>query len=165
MPDCALNIAPYDNIPRVPTVIDNREDIFIQNLFICDSTLQAALKAGYSESYATGSLYAKIKHPKFQAKIREYAVTHELINSVPKIMHLESKALEYLQDKPDQLPKFASILKQKKQIAGLLSQDAAPAQAMISIGQVSNLMLQVSQVQPGSADNVSDNALLDANML
>ena len=71
-------------------------------------------------------------------------------------MRLEHKALEHLEGKPDQLPKFAAILKQKKQIAGLLSQDVAPAQATISIGQVSNLMLNVNQ-HTQDAVNDSDN--------
>ena len=149
---------------NIPSPLD-REDTFIRNLFIEPSVSQAALKAGYPESTANSWIYSRLRNPKLQEKIREYARTHELVNSVPTILRLEENALKYLADKPDQLPKFSAILKQKKQIAGLLAADSQPAQAMISIQSVANLMLQVSQVQPGSADNVSDNALLDANML
>jgi AICAR transformylase/IMP cyclohydrolase PurH len=72
---------------------------------------------------------------------------------VPTILKLEQKALKWLEDKPDQLPKFASILKQKKQVAGILSQDLTVVQPTINIKEVANLMLNVSQ----------DNAVLDGN--
>jgi hypothetical protein len=149
---------------NIPTVID-RESAFIRNLFVEPNLLQAALKAGYSEGYASGPLYNRVKQPKFQAKIREFAVTHELIDSVPTILRLEHQALKYLDGKPEELPKFSALLKQKKQIAGLLSQDAAPAQPMININQVANLMLNVSQVEPIQADNVSDIITVDDKVL
>jgi len=147
-----------DYLPSALTSPDNidRESLFIRNLFIEPNVLQAALKAGYSEGYATGPLYNRLKSPKLQERIREYARQHELIDSVPTIMRLEHNALKWLADKPEELPKFASILKQKKQIAGLLSQDVAPQQATISIGQVSNLMLNVNQ-HTQDVVNSSDN--------
>jgi hypothetical protein len=131
-----------DPLPDIPL---DRESLLIRYLFTEPNVFQAAIKAGYSEGYADGPLHNRIKSPKLQEKIREYARQHELINSVPLIMRLEHKALEYLADKPSELPKFSAILKQKKQIAGLLSQDVQPQQATISIGQVSNLMLNVNQ--------------------
>lgn len=146
-----MNTTP-DNLPTP----QDQEALFIHNLFIESSITQAALKAGYSESSAKSHIYTKLRQPKFQEKIRDYARTHELVNSVPTILRLEENALKYLEDKPEELPKFSALLKQKKQIAGLLSQDAAPAQPMISIGQVATLMLQVSQVEPIQADNVTD---------
>jgi hypothetical protein len=150
-----------DSLPSITSDPVDRESLFIRNLFIEPNVLQAALKAGYSEGYATGPLYNRLKSPKLQQRIREYATTHELVDSVPLILKLEHNALKYLEDKPQELPKFASILKQKKQIAGLLSQDVQPQQATISIGQVSNLMLNVSQVEPGSSDNVTDIITVD----
>lgn len=134
-------------VERLPSNVDPREDLMIRNLFLCDSIAEAAIKAGYSESYANGPLYIRLKKPKFQEKIRKYAIANELLN-IPKIMRLESKALDYLVDKPAELPKFASILKQKKQIAGLLSQDAAPQVPTISIEKVGQMMLNVYQDQP-----------------
>lgn len=134
-----------DNLPSIVSDPIDRESLFIRYLFTEPNVVKAAIKAGYSEQYSSGPIYGKLKTPKFQAKIREYAVTHELIDSVPVIMRLEHNALKWLADKPEELPKFASILKQKKQIAGLLQQDSQPAQAMISIGQVANLMLNVDQ--------------------
>jgi hypothetical protein len=157
--------ASQDNFPSIVSEPIDRETAFLRNLFIEPNVLQAAIKAGYSEGYANGPLYNRLKTPKFQAKLREYATTHELIDSVPLILKLEHNALKWLQDKPEELPKFASILKQKKQIAGLLSQDTAPAQATISIGQVANLMLNVSQVEPGSGDNVTDIITVDDKLL
>jgi hypothetical protein len=155
-----------NNIPAYPTPTEpiDRESAFLRNLFIEPNVLQAAIKAGYSEGYANGPLYNRLKTPKFQAKLREYATTHELIDSVPLILKLEHNALKWLDGRPEELPKFASILKQKKQIAGLLSQDVAPAQATISIGQVSNLMLNVSQAHTQDAVNVADNSANIINM-
>jgi phage terminase small subunit len=149
--NAALSIT--DTLPTPP----DREQEFIKNLFLEPNPYQAAIKAGYSESYSVSTLYTRLKNPKFQERIREYARSHELVNSVPLIMRLENKALKYLEDKPQELPKFASILKQKKQIAGLLSQDVAPQQAMISIGHVANMMLNVSQSTPQHVVNVVDN--------
>ena len=151
-----------DNLPTEPI---NQEELFIRNLFIEPSITQAALNAGYSESSAKSHIYTKLRQPKFQEKIRDYARQHELIDSVPTILRLENQALKYLEDKPEELPKFASILKQKKQIAGLLSQDVAPQQATISIGAVANLMLNVSQVDSGNNDNAPDNQGIEANHL
>jgi phage terminase small subunit len=145
------------SLPDTFPSIQDQESLFIRNLFTEPSITQAALSAGYSESSAKSHIYTKLRQPKFQERIREYARTHELINSVPTILRLEENALKYLADKPEQLPKFASILKQKKQIAGLLSQDVAPAQATISIGQVSNLMLNVTQ-HTQDVVNAADNS-------
>jgi hypothetical protein len=146
----AITTASTDD--NLPEPID-RESAFLRNLFIEPSVMQAALKAGYSEAYSKGDIYTRLRTSKFQEKVREYARTHELIESISVIMRLEHNALKWLQDKPQELPKYASILKQKKQIAGLLSQDTAPAQATISIGQVANLMLNVSQVDQTQANN------------
>lgn len=148
-------MADSSQLDSLPTTQD-QEALFIHNLFIESSITQAALKAGYSESSAKSHIYTKLRQPKFQEKIREYARVHELVNSVPTILRLEENALKYLADKPAELPKFSALIKQKKQIAGLLSQDAVPQQPMISIGSVANLMLQVSQVEPVQADNVTD---------
>jgi len=151
----AATILP-EPLPAIPDIPLDRESSLIRNLFIEPNVYQAAIKAGYSHSYADSTIHTRLKNPKFQAKVREYAITHELINSVPVIMRLEHNALKWLADKPEELPKFASILKQKKQIAGLLSQDVQPQQATISIGQVSNLMLNVNQ-HTQDAVNESDN--------
>jgi phage terminase small subunit len=153
-----------DDLPAAIPTNQEREDAFIRNLFIEPSVVAAALKAGYPETSATSYVYQRLRNPKFQERIREYARTHELVESVPVIMRLEHNALKYLEDKPQELPKYASILKQKKQIAGLLSQDVQPQQATISIGQVSNLMLNVSQAHIQDAVNVADNSANIINM-
>lgn len=140
----------------------DREDLFIRNLFICKSTQDAALEAGYSPTYSSGPIYQKIKSAKFQEKLRKYAIAHELLN-IPKIMALENAALKHLDGKPEELPKFAAILKQKKQVAGLLQHDAAPQAPTISIKDVGQLMLNVYQdthpvlgVSLGVSDSVVD---------
>ena len=150
-----------DPLPDIPL---DSESAFISNLFLYNSTTEAAIKAGYSESYATSAIRVRLKDPKFLNRIREYAQQHELVESVPQIMRLEQSALNYLRDKPQELPKFTGLLKQKKQIAGLLSQDVAPQQATISIGQVSNLMLNVNQhTLPvvNSSDNTANIIIVD----
>ncbi len=146
--------ATESNQDILPEPID-REELYIRNLFLCDSALEAATKAGYSYGYATGPLYKRLKSHKFQEKLRKYAITHELLN-IPKVMRLESAAIDYLEGKPAELPKFAAILKQKKQIAGLLHQEQVAQVPTISIDQVQNLMLNVSQVSPKVDDNSSN---------
>jgi nicotinic acid phosphoribosyltransferase len=120
-----------------------KQELFIRNLFLFDSAYEAAIAAGYSESTASGTIYHQLKSKKLQDKIRDYAKTHELLN-IPKVLKLEDKALDYLKDITQELPKFSALLKQKKQIAGLLHQDVTPQVPTISIGEVQNLMLNVS---------------------
>jgi hypothetical protein len=120
-----------------------KQELFIRNLFLYETPFQAAIAAGYTESTAKATIYTQLKSKKLQDKIRDYAKTHELLN-IPKVLRLEDKALDYLIDKPQELPKFAALLKQKKQIAGLLHQDVTPQVPTISIGEVQNLMLNVS---------------------
>jgi hypothetical protein len=67
-----------------------------------------------------------------------------------------------LQDKPQELPKFAAILKQKKQIAGLLQQDTTPTAPTINIKEVRTLMLNVPQDKVTSGDQTGD--ILDAEI-
>ena len=128
------------NLPIDPPT---KRELLIRNLFLYDNIQKAAIAAGYSPNTAKGEIYNILKKKKMQEQIRDYAIAHELIN-IPKILKLESDAIDYLVDKPQELPKFAAMLKQKKQIAGLLHQDATPQVPTISIGEVQNLMLNVS---------------------
>jgi hypothetical protein len=141
---------PDDNLPESTP---DREDLLIRNLFLCKTPREAAKKAGYSDSYTeSGLIYRRLKSPKMQEKIRRYAIANELLN-IPAILDLERGAIKYLQDKPQELPKFAAILKQKKQIAGLLQQDVVPTAPTINIKEVRNLMLNVSHNERITADN------------
>jgi hypothetical protein len=150
---------PDDNLPESTP---DREDLLIRNLFLCKTPREAARKAGYSESYTeSGLIYRRLKSPKLQEKIRQYAIANELLN-IPAILDLERGAIKYLQDKPQELPKFAAILKQKKQIAGLLQQDTTPTAPTINIKEVRTLMLNVPQDKVTSGDQTGD--ILDAEI-
>jgi hypothetical protein len=143
-----------DNLPD-PFQAPNREDLFIQYLFMLGNTTEAAMKAGYSATYAYTAIRKRFKDVKFLDKIREYARTHELVDSIPKILKIENKCLTYLETQadPSEIPKFAAILKQKKQIAGLLQQDTTPTAPTINIKEVRNLMLNVSHNDHITGDN------------
>lgn len=139
-----------DEIPDKPS----RQELFIRNLFLFDSVLKAAITAGYTEGYARGPIYSRIKTKAFQNKLREYAVSHELLN-IPRIMRLERDAIKYLQGKPEELPKFASILKQKKIVAGLIQAETTHNVTMINIKEAQNMMINMpGNANPGISSDV-----------
>ena len=134
--------------PTEPT----KQDKFISHLFTEPTIKDAARKAGYAESTCASVTYTMLKDPKFQDKLRQYAIANDLL-SVPQLQRIESKCLKLVEDSPEKYPKFKEIFRQKKQIAGLLAQDAVPAQPTINIKTIEHLQVVVGDaVQKRLAD-------------
>jgi len=110
-------------LPEAPS----REDLFIRNLFLYRTVKEAAIEAGYSANTANSTIYVKLKKKSFKNKIRDYAITNDLL-SLPKIAYIEEQVLDHLVKNPLDAPKHARMLKEKKRIAGILTPDPIPPQ-------------------------------------
>jgi len=118
------DVVPQNEIDDLPTT-ESREDRFIRNLFICKTPYEAAIKAGYTVNTAKSTIYTKLKKERFKNKIRDYAITNDLL-SLPKIAYIEEQILDHLVKNPLDTPKFVRTLKEKKQIAGMLRDKEPP---------------------------------------
>jgi len=77
-----------------------------------------------------------MKTERFKDKIREYAIAND-VRSLPKIGYIEDRIIDYLMDNPLEASKHKHILKQKKQIAGILGQELpTPEQPMVNLGRL-----------------------------
>ena len=133
-----------NTLPEAPS----REDKFIRNLFIYRSKYKAAIEAGYSENTAKSTIYTKLKNERFRNKIRDYAITNDLL-SLPKIAYIEEQILDHLVKNPLDTPKFVRTLKEKKQIAGVLGHEIPkPQQPTINI---KNLRVFMESLAPDHA--------------
>jgi len=117
-----------DNLP----VAESKEDKLVRNLFLYETTYEAAIKAGYTENTAKSTIYTKIKKERFRNKIRDYAVANDLLE-IPIIAHIERKILKAVNKNIKDYPKYKDVFKQKKKVAGILADDTAPVQQMITI--------------------------------
>ena len=129
-----------DNLPTTAEI--SKSEQLIGYLFTEPDIKSAAIKAGYAESTASKSIYTMIKQPEFQNRLRQYAIQNDLL-SLPQLAKIESKCLKLVEDSPEKYPKFKEIFRQKKQIAGLLAQDAVPAQPTINIKTIEHLQVVV----------------------
>jgi Arc/MetJ family transcription regulator len=136
-------------------VAETMEEKFIRNLFLYRTVYEAAIKAGYSETTARASIYTKIKDERFKNKLREYAISNDLL-SLPKISYIEEQVLNHLVKNPLDAPKHARMLREKKQIAGILGQDVAPAPQVINIATIEKIQIAITEVLksrlPGHGD-------------
>ena len=115
------DIIPKPKTEDLPTA-ETREEKFIRNLWLYPTAKEAALKAGYSEYTASSTIYVKMKTERFRNKIREYAIDNDLM-ALPKIGYIEDRIIDYLMENPLEASKHKHILKQKKQVAGVLGND------------------------------------------
>lgn len=150
--------ATQNNIPVKPQtleVLDGREDPreakFIKNLSIYTDPKKAALEAGYSLSYANVVVSTKLKNPKFISKLKEQ-YNGKATALLPAIMRAEQKAVSYVIDNPEDLPKFRHTLKEIKQTAGVLAADITAQSPTVNISGVQNLMLQIQQQKDSNAE-------------
>ena len=125
-----------------------REDKFIRNLSLYPTVSEAAIQAGYSQSYATSNLYQRLRKESFQRKIREF-YKGSVSTLLPKIAQIESKVVTACLADVDKVPKFQHTLKQIKQSSGVLSQDTGQAQPTIQIESVRQLMIQIHESKQG----------------
>ncbi len=129
----------------------DKQELLIRNLCLGMNVTQAASQAGYSDSTAQSSVYQMIKQPKFQARLKEYVLAHNIID-IPKVISLENKAIDALTlmfesdpDKAiDKLAKLSPTFKRKLQDAGVSQSDQQPAQQTINVKNLQNFMVQVT---------------------
>ena len=130
-----------DDLP----VAETKEDKLIRNLFLCKTVYEAAILAGYSENTAKSTIYTKLKRERVKNKIREYAITNDLL-SLPKIAYIEEQILDHLVKNPLDTPKYAQTLKQKKKIAGILGGDDHQTPQVINIKSIEKVQIAVADM-------------------
>ena len=138
LPNNTTNNLPDSAEPIQPE--PSKQDKFISYLFTEQTIKDAARKAGYAESTCASVTYTMLKDPKFQDKLRQYAIQNNLL-ALPQIARIEKKGLDALENDINKYPKFRDILKQTKQISGLLAQDTQPAVPTINIRSIEHLQV------------------------
>ena len=121
------NVVPKLDDEVLPTC-ETQDDELVRNLFLYPTVQEAAKEAGFKGSMLKSGVYNKIKTKRFQDKIREYAVAHNVM-SLPKIMMIEDKVIEHLLKKPLESAKHTRMLAEKKRIAGILGEDTPQPKA------------------------------------
>jgi hypothetical protein len=122
------DIIPEPEIEDLPTA-ETQDDQFVRNLYIFPTVKEAAEAAGYTGSMLKSGVYNKIKTKRFQDKMKEFAITHNVM-TLPKIMQIEDKVIEHLLKKPLESNKHVRMLAEKKRIAGVLGEDTPPPQGV-----------------------------------
>jgi len=131
------------DMPTLPDTMP-REERFIECLSYFKDERVAALHAGYSETTAGNIRNWKLNDPKFIAKLRtRYNGSAAML--LPRILAVESKAVELVNDDPTLLPKFRHTLKELKQSAGVLQPDAEAGQPVIQITNIRSMVLQMQE--------------------
>ena len=120
------------------------EGKLIRNLSLCKTLKEAALRAGYSASFADTAVYRKAKSLKFQQKVREFYLASDYL-LLPKLARIDNQVMDHLDGKPDQVPKFTGFLRQKKETTKVLTPEQEDVAPTINIASVQNLMLQLHQ--------------------
>jgi hypothetical protein len=132
----------------------SQEDRFIIEYLDCRDVREAGKRAGYADSVMTsGYLYGKFKNPKFQEKFRSVAIARDY-QDMAFVYSLERQALEeavrQATDKPESalqnISKLKHTLREKKRIVGILADDNAPVQPMITIKAAKNVQLNLKGV-------------------
>ena len=142
---------------------DEIEDKFIELLFKYRSPREAAIEAGYSETYARSIKSNKLKNPKFLQKIKDHyngnatLILPDIFQSESKSISLSNKIVSQLEtsindtDDIDQkveltnkalsiLAKSSHTRKELKQTAGVLAQDGAPQINVVNIDKIQALI-------------------------
>ena len=143
-PGDITDIVPQKEIDDLPTA-ETREDKLIRNLYICKTVYEAAILAGYSENTAKSTIYTKLKNERFKNKIRDYAISNDLL-SLPKIAYIENQILNHLMENPLDTPKYSQTLKQKKKVAGILGEDVPQAPQVINIKSIEKVQVMVTDM-------------------
>lgn len=92
------------------------------------SVPEAGVMAGFTEAYSNSGLYATVRTPRMQSKIREFCLQNNLLQ-VPKVLRLYDRALKQVGKEVENgslenLSKVKHITKQTLQMGGLLHEDA-----------------------------------------
>ena len=105
-----------DNLPEEQP---SKQDLFIEYLSTCETVKEAALAAGYSESYATKTIYSRMKSHKFADRIRERYNGHA-VTLLPKLANIDTAIINHLADNPLDAPKYKDTQQRILQVAGVL---------------------------------------------
>ena len=130
----------------ITTSNDKRRDTFIAYWLFGLSPNKAALKAGYSKSYAQSGVLKALKHSKsLRARIEEFAkIGPERYRQLAQlrlgtIAGIEGAALQEYRANPRLVIDKPQLLKQIKQSSGVLLEEgeknSLPSNLMLSIGQ------------------------------
>ena len=150
----------------VPVTDEEREEKFISLLLMGHSVHSAALKAGFSKSYAKAGIYQRLRTSEnLQKKIMgantRWAQNYRkfCMASLPEIQEIESGALEEYRKNPALAIDKPSLLKQLKQTADVLQADM-PQAPKINIQNLQISQLMVAQnLQRGLSDSPDLEAL------
>lgn len=135
-----VKVGVEDTINEAEMQEPSREEKFIRNLSICKTVKEAGILAGYSEGYATGPIYQRLKTESFQNKIRDFYKGNAAA-FLPRISVIEQNVIDECVKDVDKVPKLAAMLKQIKQAAGVLAQEA-PTAPTININELKVLITQ-----------------------
>jgi len=114
-----------------------REELFIRNLFLDMGVKDAARQAGYSESYLSSSLYKRFRSPRFQNKIKDFAISLNY-SFLPKVLNIHRLGLEAIEKDlreggVEKASKLKHISRDSLRMAGLLNEDNKPAVSFVNI--------------------------------
>ena len=124
------------------------EERFIENLSIYRNPVEAARKAGYSESTALNIRSVKLRNPKFLDRLRQHyktASTHRILD----IGAVEESLLQYLTSLDGEtiaakLPSLRGTLRDIKAAAGVLADEGPEGAKTVNINNIKQLMVQVN---------------------
>lgn len=134
-----------------------REDQFVMKLFAGLPVRQAAIASGYSEAYASGTIYHKFKNPRFANKIREMAKGHN-IAMLPRVLNVYRKGLDRLDEDMDKgnvesFGKLARIPRDLLKMNNLLHDDPAPAVGFVNIEHLQAVIQNKMGLLPAGRDD------------
>ena len=132
-----LPVTAEDNPPEV-----TREDLFIGYLYSGLSRKEAALEAGYSESYSTKAISNKFKSQRFITKLQE-AYKGTSIANLPRIAKIHDMVIDDCLLSAANVPKHANTLKSIKQSAGVERVDHEYQSPMVNVQNIQNILLNV----------------------
>ena len=140
-----------DVLPAMDVTGDPRESKFIEYLSIYTNPVTAAKKAGYSDTYSLNISCNKLKSQRFLNKLKAH-YNGRAAALLPALQKVESKAVQYCMENPQELPKFRHTLKEIKQTAGVLAPDITTNTPTVQINGVQNLMLQIQAEKEQGAE-------------
>ena len=140
-PNTALSIIPPDpdHLPQSQEE-KTREDLFLDLLFVYQDPVVAARQAGYSITYSADIRTNKLKSKRFLAKVKERYLDEASLKLIG-INKIEENVIDECVKDTGKVPKLTQFLKQIKQAAGVLSQDA-PSAPTINIGELKAIVFK-----------------------
>ncbi|MDY6856726.1 MAG: hypothetical protein SWO11_18865 [Thermodesulfobacteriota bacterium] len=142
--------------------VDEKEDKFLELLAECQTVREAGLRAGYSESYCSGTIYHKLKSKRFQNRLIHRYKGENAVH-LAKVSRINQNVLNQLVKETEEgdlrnVGKTQHVARQALQISGLLAQDGGKGQQTVNVSGVQNLMIQLHNQSP---DDTKPEKLID----